>query len=61
LLAIRDHLERIAGNPEGYVDYWDLENAEAVSAAAIGAIAAELRDRADSIVSTPLSQRGSRS
>lgn len=61
LLAVRNHLERIARNPEGYVGYWDLENAEAVSAAAIGAIAAELRDRTDSVVSTPINKRGSRS
>lgn len=61
LLAVRSHLERIAGNPEGYADYWDLENAEAVSAAAIGATAAELRDRTDNVLSTPMSKRGSRS
>jgi hypothetical protein len=48
-------------DPDEYVDSWDLENEEAVTATMIGTIAAELRDRVDSILSTPKDKRGSRS
>lgn len=61
LRGVRAHLVAIFEDPAEYVDSWDLENAEAVSATMIGCIAAELRDRVDSILSTPMNKRGSRS
>lgn len=61
LRAVRAHLAEIFEDPAGYVDSWDLENTEAVTATMIGSIAAELRDRVDSILSMPMNKRGSRS
>ena len=61
LRGVRAHLVDIFEDPAEYVDFWDLENAEAVTATMIGSFAAELRDRVDSILSTPKDKRGSRS
>ena len=61
LRGVRAHLVEIFEDPAEYVDFWDLENAEAVTANMIGSIAAELRDRVDTVLSTPMSKRGSRS
>lgn len=60
LRGIRAHLEEIFEDPAEYVDTWDLETTEAVTATMIGSIAAKLRDRVDSILSTPMNKRGSR-
>lgn len=61
LRGVRAHLVDIFEDPAEYVDSWDLENAEAVTATMIGSFAAELRDRVDSVLSTPMNKRGSRS
>jgi hypothetical protein len=61
LRGVRAHSVEIFEDPAEYVDSWDLENAEAVTATMIGSFAAELRDRVDSILSTPMNKRGSRS
>lgn len=61
LRGVRAHVVEILEDPAEYVDSWDLENAEAVTATMIGSIAAELRDRVDSILSTLMNKRGSRS
>ncbi|MBN2466689.1 MAG: hypothetical protein JXD19_00945 [Deltaproteobacteria bacterium] len=60
LRGVRAHLVEILEDPAEYVDSWDLENTEAVTATMIGSTAAELRDRVDSVLSTPMNQRGSR-
>ncbi|GAB4483598.1 MAG: hypothetical protein OHK006_05140 [Thermodesulfovibrionales bacterium] len=60
LRGVRAHVVEILEDPAGYVDSWDLENAEAVAATMIVSLAAELRDRVDSILSTPMNKRGSR-
>lgn len=60
LRGVRAHLVDIFEDPAEYVDSWDLENAEAVAATMIGSFAAELRDRVDSILSTPVNKRSSR-
>lgn len=60
LRGVRAHLVDIFEDPAEYVDSWDLENAEAVTATMIDSIAAELRDRVDSVLSTPMNKRGSR-
>ena len=57
--GVRAHLFDILGDSSDYVDSWDLENVEAVTATMIGSFAAELRDRVDSILSTPMDKRGS--
>ncbi len=51
LRGVRAHLVEIFEDPAEYVDSWDLENTEAVTATMIGSIAAELRDRVDSVLS----------
>ena len=61
LRAVRDHLVRIVEDPDEYVDAWDLENTEAVTAAMIGGIATTLRDQTDRVLSAPMSMRGPRS
>ena len=61
LREIRAHLEEIFQDPGGYVDSWDLGNTEAVTATMIGSLAAELRDRVDSVLSTPMIKRSSQS
>lgn len=60
LRGVRALLLEIFEDPAEYVDSWDLENAEAVTATMIDSIAAELRDRVDSVLSTPMNKRGSR-
>jgi len=60
LRGARAHLAEIVEDPAEYVDSWDLESAEAVTATMIGRIAQDLRDRVDSILTTPINKRGSR-
>jgi len=61
LRGVRAHLLEICEDPDEYADSWDLENEEAVTATMIGSIAAELRDRVDSILPMPMEKRDSRS
>lgn len=61
LQGVRALLLEIFEDPAEYVDSWDLENAEAVTATMMGSFAAELRDRVDSVLSMPMNKRGSRS
>ncbi|MDZ7582895.1 MAG: hypothetical protein U5R30_20490 [Deltaproteobacteria bacterium] len=60
LRGVCTHLEEIIEDPAEYVDYWDLENEEAVSATMIGSIAKELYGRVDKILAMPMNKRGSR-
>ncbi len=60
LRGVRAHLEEITEDPEGYEDYWDLENEEGASAAMIGSCATELSLRVDEILATPLNKRDAR-
>jgi hypothetical protein len=61
LRGARAHLVEIFEDPAEYVDSWDLENTEAITATMVGSIAADLRDRVDRVLSTPMNKRGSRS
>jgi hypothetical protein len=58
LRGVRAHLVDIFEDPAEYVGSWDLESTEAVTATMIGSIAAELRGRVDSVLSTPMNKRG---
>lgn len=60
LRGVRAHLVGIFEDSAEYIDFWDLENEEAVTATMIGGMAAELRDRVDSVLSIPMNKRGSR-
>ncbi|MDX8406900.1 MAG: hypothetical protein R8L58_00785 [Mariprofundaceae bacterium] len=55
-----DHLQEIAEDPGAYVDYWNLEEEEGLSATSIQKIAMELNDQLQSILATPLNDRGKR-
>ena len=58
LRGVRKFLQEIAEEPEEYVDYWNLEEAESVTATIIGKLAAELFQRADETLTKPMAQRG---
>ena len=60
LRGIRAHLEEIIEDPHGYMDYWDLENEEGLTADMIQDCAKELNNRVNAILDTPLSSRGKR-
>ncbi|WP_028320626.1 hypothetical protein [Desulfatiglans anilini] len=61
LRGVCAHLGEIFEDPAEYVDSWDMQDTEAVTATMIGSIAVELRDRVESVLSTPMNKRGSRS
>jgi len=61
LRGVRAHLAEIGEDLAEYVDSWDLEKEEAVTATMIGSIAADLRARVESALTTPINKRGSRS
>lgn len=60
LQGIRRHLQEIIADPDVYVDYWDLEEAERVCAGEIKALAGELCDQITIVLATPLNERGKR-
>jgi len=60
LRGVQAHLEEITEDPAEYVDYWDLENEEGVTAGMIGSCAAELRDRVKKVLAVPMNKRGTR-
>ncbi|MFO7687614.1 MAG: hypothetical protein R6V60_16135 [Desulfobacterales bacterium] len=60
LRGVCTHLEEIIEDPAEYVDYWDLENEEAVSATMIESCAEELYGQVDKILAMPMNKRGSR-
>ena len=61
LRGVRSHLEEILKDPDEYVDYWDLEIVEAVSADMIVSITTELCRQVNKILAIPINKRGSRS
>lgn len=58
LQSVRAHLEEIADDPSGYVDSWDLENEEGITATMIGSCATEICLRVNEILVIPVSKRG---
>ncbi len=60
LQGVRAHLEEIAADPAEYVESWDLENEERVTATMIRICAADLCSRMDSILARPMNKRGLR-
>ena len=58
--GVREHLEEILEDPEDYVSYWDLEDAEGVSATVIKDLATALFRHTDEILATPMEKRGER-
>jgi sirohydrochlorin ferrochelatase len=60
LRGVRAHLVEILADPAEYVDSWDLENEEVVTATMIGSFAAKIHDRVDTVLSTLMNKRGSR-
>jgi hypothetical protein len=60
LRGVRDHLGEIIEDPDEYVDYWNLEEAEDLSATMIEECSGELYSRVNEILATSLSNRGRR-
>lgn len=58
LQGVRAHLKELAAAPDDYVDSWDLENEESVTAGQMKKCAMELCDRVDQILATPIHKRG---
>ena len=58
LRGVLKFLQRIVEVPGDYVDYWNLEEEEGVSAAMMGEIALELSRRAKETLAKPPAQRG---
>ena len=60
LRGVRDHLGEIVEDPDVYVDYWNLEEAEDLSATMIKECSGKLYRRVNEILATSLSNRGRR-
>ena len=58
--GVREHLDGIAGDPDEYVEFWNLEEEENVSASMLMACAIELCRMVDEILTIPLNNRGRR-
>jgi hypothetical protein len=58
LQGVRNYLEEIMDSPDGYVDYWNLEEEEGITPAAIKEYAVELLLQVDKVLTTPLNERG---
>jgi hypothetical protein len=60
LQGVRAHLKEIAADPADYVESWDLQNEERVTATMIRIGAADLYSRVDNILARPMNKRGLR-
>lgn len=58
LQGVLDRLEEIADDPAEYVNSWDLENEEGITATMIGSCATEICLRVHEILVIPLCKRG---
>jgi hypothetical protein len=58
LCGVQKFLQKIVGNPGDYVDDWNLEEEEGVTAAMMREIALELSRRVKDTLAIPLTQRG---
>jgi hypothetical protein len=48
----------VPGTPDAYVDFWDLEEEEGVTAAKTSELALALGEKANDVLLTPLNKRG---
>jgi len=60
LRGVSKHLEEIIDTPERYVEYWNLEQEEGVTPDEIKKLSEDLCRRIDKILTTILSERGTR-
>ncbi|MFZ5564813.1 MAG: hypothetical protein ACOZBW_12245 [Thermodesulfobacteriota bacterium] len=60
LNGVQKRLQMIVKDPDEYVDYWNLEEAEGVTPAMIKKGVTALCRRVDAVQETPLNQRGKR-
>jgi len=58
LWGVKEHLQDIMDDPEGYVDYWNLEEEEGIESNKIKRASEDLLQRIDHVLMTPLSERG---
>lgn len=60
LQGARKFLQRIVAAPDDYVEFWNLDEFEAILPEKLGAFAVELCCQVDLVLATPLSKRGRR-
>lgn len=58
VLEAQDHLEEIITFPEEYVEFWDLEEWEGVTAAMLCELEEELNLQVEKVQATPRGERG---
>ncbi len=58
LRGVQEHCREILADPDAYVDFWGLEEAEGLDAARISEVVDKLYRQLDIVRSTPLMSRG---
>lgn len=58
LRGVKEHLQDIMDDPEGYVDYWNLREEKGITPDKLREFAEDLFHRSDKVLMTPLSERG---
>jgi hypothetical protein len=60
LHGVQKHFQAILSDPNAYVDFWNLEEEEGVTATRIMDLASQLNDQVDIVLGTSLKNRGKR-
>ena len=60
LQEVREYLQAIIEAPDEYVEFWDLEGYESVTATMIGELATQLCSQLEKVQAIPLGERGKR-
>ncbi len=58
LAGVQKHCREILADPEAYVDFWDLEEVEELTAVKLSEFVDKLLQQLDRVRSTPLMERG---
>lgn len=58
LRGVQEYCREILDSPDEFVDFWNLEEEEGVTAAKISELALELCEKADDVLSVPFNKRG---
>jgi hypothetical protein len=53
-----EYLQEIAEAPEEYVEFWNLEEEEGVTATIISELAVDLASQVEKVLATPMAERG---
>lgn len=60
LRRVWEYLQKIVAAPEKYVQSWDLEKCEGVTATMISELTEELNRQVEQVLATPMGERGNR-